>query len=236
MSEVRSTMRRVITIDGPAGAGKSTVARQLAERLGWRLLDTGAMYRAATLAALRAGTRLEDDAALGILAARLSIRLPHGAVLLDGEDVSTLIRTVEVTRASRYLADSPSVRRQLVAWQRQFAAENNVVAEGRDQGTVVFPDAFRKFFLTASLEERARRRFAEFEAKGADVALEAVQRDLEERDARDAARAIAPMKPAPDASVIDTTGMGLDHVIDQIEQDVRSRMAPNPLVGEETAR
>ncbi len=182
MSEVRSTMRRVITIDGPAGAGKSTVARQLAERLGWRLLDTGAMYRAATLAASGRAPAWRTMRP-GILAARLSIRLPHGAVLLDGEDVSTLIRTVEVTRASRYLADSPSVRRQLVARQRQFAAENNVVAEGRDQGTVVFPDAFRKFFLTASLEERARRQLAEFEAKGADVLLEAVRRDLEERDA-----------------------------------------------------
>jgi CMP/dCMP kinase len=229
-------MRRVITIDGPAGAGKSTVARQIAERLAWRLLDTGAMYRAATVAALRAGTPLEDDQALGALAASLSIRLPPGSVLLDGEDVSTLVRTVEITRASRFLADSPSVRRQLVAWQREFAAENNVVAEGRDQGTVVFPNAFRKFFLTASLEERARRRHAEFEAKGSGIPLESVARDLEERDARDAARAIAPMKPAADACVIDTTGMGLDHVIDQIEQDIRSRLSPKPLVGEESAR
>ncbi|AGA26550.1 (d)CMP kinase [Singulisphaera acidiphila] len=229
-------MRRVITIDGPAGAGKSTVARQLAERLEWRLLDTGAMYRAATLAALRAGTLLEDDQALGTLAASLSIRLPPGSVLLDGEDVSALVRSVEVTRASRFLADSPSVRRQLVAWQREFAAENNVVAEGRDQGTVVFPNAFRKYFLTASLEERARRRHAEFEAKGSEIALDSVTRDLEERDARDAARAIAPMKPAVDACVIDTTGMRLDHVIDQIEQDIRSRLKPKPLVGEETAR
>ncbi|WP_406696134.1 (d)CMP kinase [Singulisphaera sp. Ch08] len=229
-------MRRVITIDGPAGAGKSTVARQIAERLEWRLLDTGAMYRAATVAALRAGTPLEDDQALGTLAASLSIRLPPGSVLLNGEDVSTLVRTVEITRASRYLADSPSVRRQLVAWQREFASENNIVTEGRDQGTVVFPNAFRKYFLTASLEERARRRHAEFEAKGATIALEAVARDLEERDARDAARAIAPMKPAVDACVVDTTGMGLDHVIAQIEQDVRSRLHPAPLVGEETAR
>ncbi|SIO62338.1 cytidylate kinase [Singulisphaera sp. GP187] len=229
-------MRRVITIDGPAGAGKSTVARQIAERLAWRLLDTGAMYRAATVAALRAGTPLEDDQALGTLAASLSIRLPPGSVLLNGEDVSTLVRTIEITRASRFLADSPSVRRQLVAWQREFATENNVVAEGRDQGTVVFPNAFRKFFLTASLEERARRRHAEFEAKGSEIALEAVARDLEERDARDAARAIAPMKPAVDACVVDTTGMRLDHVIAQIEQDVRSRLSPQPLVGEETAR
>src|SRR5262245_59712386 len=148
-------MRRVVTIDGPAGAGKSSVARQLAARLGWRLLDTGAMYRAVTLAALRAGTDLGCEESLGALAARVSIKLPPGRVLLDGEDISTLVRGVEVTRASRHVADSPSVRRQLVTWQRQFAAENDVVAEGRDQGTVVFPDALRKYFVTASLEERA---------------------------------------------------------------------------------
>jgi CMP/dCMP kinase len=214
-------MRRVVTIDGPAGAGKSTVARTLAERLCWRLLDTGAMYRAVTLAALRAMIDLESDEALGALASRVGVRLPPGRVLLDDEDISALIRGVEVTRASRYLADSPSVRRQLVVWQREFAAEYDVIAEGRDQGTVVFPDAFRKFFLTASLDERARRRHAEFAARGEPITVETVRRDLEERDARDAARAIAPMKPAVDACVIDTTGLALEEVVARIEQDIR---------------
>ncbi|MBV8606052.1 MAG: (d)CMP kinase [Singulisphaera sp.] len=214
-------MRRVVTIDGPAGTGKSTVSKRLADRLGWRLLDTGAMYRAVTLATLRGGVDLEDDRALGDLTAQLSVQLPAGRVLLDGEDVTASARGVEVTNATQYVADSPSVRRQLVAWQRAYATEDDVIAEGRDQGTIVFPDAFRKFFLTASLEERARRRHAEFVARGEPITLEAVLRGLQERDARDASRAIAPMRPADDALVIDTTGLSLDQVVARIEHHLQ---------------
>jgi cytidylate kinase len=215
---------RVVTIDGPAGAGKSTVSRRLAERLGWRLLDTGAMYRAVTLAAIRSAVDLGSDSALGDLAARVSVKLPPGRVLLDGEDVTALVRGVEVTRATGPVADSPNVRRRLVQWQREFAAEYDVVSEGRDQGTVVFPDALRKFFLTASLDERARRRHAEFAARGEPITTEAVRDDLRDRDARDASRSIAPMKPAADATLIDTTGLSLDEVVARIERDVRARL------------
>lgn len=222
---------RVVTIDGPAGAGKSTVSRRLAERLGWRMLDTGAMYRAIALAALRAGIDLHDDSALGALAARAVVTLPPGAVLLDGEDVSREVRTVNVTRATSAVADQPSVRRRLVELQRAFAAEFDTVTEGRDQGTLVFPDAFLKLFVTASLDERARRRHAEFLARGEDVSRAAVARDVAERDARDAARAIAPMKPAEDAVIIDTTGLCLDDVLTRVEAEVRARLAPRPAGG-----
>ncbi len=217
-------MRWVVTIDGPAGAGKSTVANLLAQRLGWRLLDTGAMYRAVTVAALRADADLSDHESLGEIAAKSDVRLREDRVFLDGEDVSSLIRSVEVTKATKFIADSPLVRTQLVQWQRQFAEENDVIAEGRDQGTVVFPQALCKFFLTASLEERARRRHSEFVAKGQTGAIERVREDLQDRDERDAQRSIAPMKPAADAILVDTTDLELEQVVEHIELEVRSRL------------
>lgn len=219
---------RVVTLDGPAGAGKSTVSKQLAERLQWRLLDTGAMYRAVTVAALRTGVDLQSNDELGALAERTSVRLPEGQVLLDGEDVSALIRSLEVTNASRFIADSPRVRRRLVQWQRDFADEFDVIAEGRDQGTIVFPSALRKFYVTASLEERVRRRLAECEARGESVSLELLEQEIQERDERDASREIAPMKPADDAAVIDTTGMPLAEVVEKLEADIRERLSALP--------
>jgi CMP/dCMP kinase len=213
-------MQRVVTIDGPAGSGKSTVARQLAGRLGWRFLDTGAMYRAVTLAALRAGVELTDDAALSVLVQKLEVRIPPGKVFLGAEDVTDSIRTVAVTQSSRFIADSPSVRRRLSAWQREIAAKEDVVTEGRDQGTLVFPDAFRKFYLTASDEVRARRRLAEYEARREPARFEDVLEDQRGRDARDAARTIAPMKPAPDAIVVDSTALTIEDVVERLAGEV----------------
>ena len=219
---------RVVTLDGPAGSGKSTVASRLAEALGWRMLDTGAMYRAVTLAALREGVDLDDDVAVSAIAAAVTVKMPPGRVLLDDEDVTLAIRTAEVSRATSAVADRPRVRRRLVELQRDFARENDVVTEGRDQGTIVFPDALRKFFLTASLDERARRRLAEFLARGDETTLEAVRDDVKARDDRDAARAIAPMKPAEDALVIDTTGLSLDDVLATIVVEIRKALVNAP--------
>ncbi len=154
----------------------------------------------------------------------LSVAIPPGRIFLKDEDVTELIRGTEVTRASRFVADSPSVRRKLMAWQRAFADEHNVVTEGRDQGTLVFPDALRKYFLTATPEVRARRRLLDLQARGETVTLESVLNDQRERDARDATRSIAPMRPAPDAVVVDSTGMSVDEVIDHLASDIGERL------------
>src|SRR5262245_56458934 len=178
----------IITIDGPAGAGKSSAARALAGRLGFSFLDTGAMYRAATLAGLRAGIDLRDQEALGRLLADFRLEMPPGRVVLNGEDITDWIRTAEITAHSGKVADSPLVRRHLAGLQRTIATGRDMVCEGRDQGTVVFPDAACKFFLVADPRERARRRQREMAARGEIVSWEKVLQSQEERDRRDRSR------------------------------------------------
>lgn len=215
----------IVTIDGPAGAGKSSTARQLAERLGFRFLDTGAMYRAVALAGLRGGD-LDNAAALATLARRLRIEYRDGQLWLDGEDVSEAIRTPEVTAATYYAANNPAVRSHLVKLQQAAAGTDDLVTDGRDQGTIVFPQAECKIFLTASPQERARRRWKELVARGETVTLEEVLADQLHRDERDANREVGPLLPARDSLIVCTDGMGPREVVDHLEFLARSRM-PN---------
>jgi cytidylate kinase len=213
----------IITIDGPAGSGKSSAARALARRLGFEFLDTGAMYRAVALAALRAGINLNDETAYPPLLAQLRLELPPGRVLLNSEDVTALIRAADVTAATSPVADRRVVRRTLAGLQRAIAAGRDMVCEGRDQGTVVFPDAGCKFFLSADPMERARRRQREMANRGDVVDLARVLLAQEERDRRDAARDLAPLRPASDALLIDSTALSLEQVVDRMEAEVRRR-------------
>jgi cytidylate kinase len=216
----------IITIDGPAGAGKSTTSRELARRLGFRFLDTGAMYRTVALAAVRCGHDWTQAEALVELAAGLHIDLSDGQVLLNGEDVTHKIRSMQVTSLTHYAANNPGVRRILVEWQRQAAGNDNVVTEGRDQGTVVFPQAECKIFLTASPEERARRRLRDLEQHGEHVTFEAVLAKQIERDERDATRLDGPLAQADDAVEFITDGLSESEVIDRLVEIAESRMSP----------
>ena len=214
----------VVTIDGPAGAGKSSIARALAVRLGFRFLDTGAMYRVVALAAKRQGVPWDDDAALGRLARRITINLTERVVQLDGEDVAAEIRSVEITSMIHHVADNAEVREHLVQQQRRLARDGDFVTEGRDQGTVVFPDAECKIFLTASPEERARRRATDLQSQGQLVPWDVVLQQQNERDQRDCVRKIGALKRAADAIEVNTDGMTADEVVDHVEGIVRQAM------------
>lgn len=214
----------IVAIDGPAGAGKSTASRQLAERLGFDFLDTGAMYRCVTLAAIRAALDLGDTDAVAALAGKLDMRLDGEGVWLDGEDVSGAIRTPEVSTAIGKIADNPQVREQLSRRQRDWSKGKCAVTEGRDQGTVVFNDSPCKIFLTASDEERARRRCQELAAKGVSISLDEVLTQQRERDAEDRNRQLGGLRKADDAELLLTDGKSLSEVVDMMVAIVMSRL------------
>lgn len=210
----------VIAVDGPAGSGKSTVSKLIAKRMGLLYIDTGAMYRALTLKAMRSGMDLNDESSLTGLAGSTNIDLKETCgvlnVLLDGEDVSGLIRTPELTNNVKYIARVPGVRKEMVELQRAIGGRSGAVLEGRDIGTVVFPDADYKFYLDASIAERARRRHKELLQSGEIVDPESIKRDVAARDESDMKRSVGALKVAPDAVIVDTTELSIDEVADKI--------------------
>lgn len=212
----------IVTIDGPAGTGKSSVARALAKRLGFEFLNTGAMYRAVALACLERKISPDDDVRLVQMTRGLSVRFAENRIYLDGRDVSDDIRWEEVTQAASVVASNPEVRQQLVELQRASANGANLVTEGRDQGTIVFPQAECKFFLTASPEERADRRRKELAAEGRELTLAELLVQQSERDRRDETRACAPLKAADDAIRIDTSHLTLEAVVDELVRHVNA--------------
>ncbi|MCC9599405.1 (d)CMP kinase [Stieleria sp. JC731] len=214
----------IVTIDGPAGAGKSSIAHQVATRLGFEFLDTGALYRAATLAAMRSEIELGDSQRLAEFVGQIDIRWQNKAVWLADEDVSEHIRTPEVTRSIRFLADVPDVRVELSGLQRQIASGRDIVTEGRDQGAEVFPDAECKIFLTASPMERAKRRMRQLAESGRYLSIEDVLAAQNQRDLEDRMRDIGRLRAADDAIIVNTDNMQPEQVLDRIVELAQERM------------
>ena len=218
----------VITIDGPGGAGKGTLCKAMAEALGWHLLDSGAIYRVLALAALHHDVALDNEEALVALASHLDVSFVAGSdgvrIVLEGEEVSAAIRTEQSGNAASKIAAFPRVREALLRRQRAFRSAPGLIADGRDMGTVVFPDAEAKIFLDASAEERANRRLKQLQEKGFDVNFDRLLIEIRERDERDRNRPVAPLRPADDALILDSTSMAIDAVVDAILQHVSSKI------------
>ncbi len=218
-------MSEIITIDGPGGSGKSTIARMMAKNLGFVYLDTGAMYRAVALAAMRNKIPFDQGALLGDLCSTMNLQFKHvedaSRLLLNNEDISLAIRSPEMDIASSAVSAVKEVRIAMTDLQRRLAQNINVVAEGRDMGTVVFPNAKNKFFLTARPEVRAQRRYLERKGRGEDITFEEVERLLKKRDRQDESRNLAPLKPAEDAVIIDSSDLDLEEVIQLMLDNVR---------------
>ena len=219
----------VITIDGPSGSGKGTVAGRLARELGWKLLDSGALYRLLALAARNHAVKLDDEKLLQQLAAHLDVQFvgategSQARIILEGTDATVDIRNEDVAADASAVAALPAVREALLQRQRDFQGFPGLVADGRDMGTVVFPGAPLKIFLTASAEERARRRYLQLKAKGDDVSLPRLLDEIRERDERDTQRAIAPLKPAADAIQLDSTELSVEQVLERIKSEIALR-------------
>lgn len=221
----------VVTVDGPSGSGKGTISHAVAKELGFHFLDSGALYRILAYAAQQNGIALDDEPALAVLAGKLDIRFPADGdntdtVLLDGVNVGNDIRTEAAGAGASKVAALPAVREALLQRQRDFRQPPGLVADGRDMGTVVFPDAEVKFFLTASAEERARRRYNQLKEKGKESPYETILADIQARDERDSSRATAPLKPAPDAIQIDTTSLDIPTTIERVLDAIKNRLNP----------
>ena len=211
----------IVTIDGPSGSGKGTISRAVAGQVGWHLLDSGALYRLVALAGVVAGLRPDDEPGHAAIAARMDVAFTVAAdggerIALAGGDVTTAVRSEEAGHGASRVAAWPGVRQALLARQRAFARPPGLVADGRDMGTVVFPQAELKIFLTATPQERALRRHKQLKDKGSDVSLPALSREIAERDLRDQTREVAPLKAAPDACVIDSTGLSIEAVVQRV--------------------
>ena len=213
----------IITIDGPAGAGKSTVAKQLAATLCFDYLDTGAMYRAVALCGIRKNIDWDKPAELVAIAEQMQIHVEAGRTLVDHEDISDAVRSAEVTEKTRFAANNPAIRAIMVRWQQQVAEDKNIVTEGRDQGTAVFPNAECKFYLTATPEERARRRMNEFEQRGENADYAEILQQINSRDASDMARKVGPLCEPPDATRVVTDGMTIEQVVAKLVSVVQSQ-------------